>query len=274
MQLAKMTDPVWGYIRSLRDNAEAAPVQHFEVSDGSVSLYRPIAVRGRPFVLAQVGQSLDGRVATPTGDAQDVSGCDGIAHLHRCRALVDAVLVGVGTVVADDPSLSVRAVAGCSPVRVVIDCNARLPENAKMLSDGGTPVLIIQADDVPARTLGDKVIALPRRGEGLHPRDILDCLLERGLSTILVEGGATTIARFIDAGLVDRLHIAVAPIIIGSGPMGISLAPIDHLAEAHRPKVDVYNIGTDIVFDCNFRATAASSERFEKAEDIPVAHPA
>lgn len=274
MQSAKMTDPTWGYIRSLRDNAEATAVPRSEAGDASVALYGPIAVRRRPFVLAQVGQSLDGRVATPTGDAQDVSGCDGIAHLHRCRALVDAVLVGVGTVVADNPSLSVRAVEGRSPVRVVIDCNGRLPENAKMLSDGGTPVLIIQADDVPARALGHEVIPLPRRGEGLHPRDILDCLLERGLSTILVEGGATTIARFMDAGLIDRLHIAVAPIIIGSGPMGLSLAPIDHLAEAYRPKVEVYDIGTDIVFDCNFRAQAASSESFQKAKHIPVTHPA
>ena len=272
MYFSKMTDPTWDHICALRDTPEALPVQPAEVDQDSLALYQPIAVRGRPFVLAQVGQSLDGRVATPTGDAQDVSGCDGIAHLHRCRALVDAVLVGVGTVVADNPSLSVRAVAGRSPVRVVIDCNARMPENAKMLSDGGTPVLIIQADDVPARVLGSEVIALPRRGEGLHPRDILDCLLERGLASILVEGGATTIARFIDEGLVDRLHIAVAPIIIGSGPMGISLAPIDHLAEAHRPRVNVYNIGTDIVFDCDFRTPATRSGPFEKAEDILVTH--
>ena len=272
MRRAEMTEATWDHLRSLGgiDRPPAAPPVGLD--DGCLSLYQPIAMRDKPFVLAQVGQSLDGRVATPTGDAQDVSGCDGIAHLHRCRALVEAVIVGVGTVVADNPSLSVRAVSGRSPVRVVIDCNGRLPHDAKMLSDGGTPVLIIQADDQPERPLGHEVIALPRRGEGLHPRDIIDCLVERGLRTVLVEGGAKTIARFIDADLVDRLHVAVAPIIIGSGPMGISLAPIDQLAEARRPQVEVYDIGTDIVFDCNFRAQVAEAKASGPAENILVPH--
>ena len=274
MQSTKVTDETWKYLRLIRDGGTDPSRIPAGVDAASLTLYRPIATRTGPFVVAQVGQSLDGRIATPAGDAQDVSGCDGIAHLHRCRALVDAVIVGVGTVVADNPSLSVRAVPGLSPARIVIDCNGRIPSDAKMLHDSGAPIFIIQADDVPPLVSRHEVVQLPRRGAGLHPQDILEALAKRGLSTILVEGGARTIARFIDADLVDRLHVSVSPIIIGSGPMGINLAPVDRLTEARRPAVAVYNIGTDIVFDCAFGPAAKRESTSRNAEDILMSNPA
>lgn len=275
MQPVRMNQELWEHLLSLRKRG-VRPAAHLREADASaLSLYRQIAMRERPFVLAQVGQSLDGRVATSSGDARDVSGCDGIAHLHRCRALVDAVLIGVGTVVADDPSLSVRAVRGRSPVRVVVDCNGRMPERARMLHDGGTPVLVVQAQDVPRRELGREMIRLPRQQDGgLSPGDILDALAERHLTTVLVEGGATTISRFIEADRVDRLHVSVSPIIIGSGPAGIRLAPIDRLSEARRPEVRAYNIGTDIVFDCNLRIDAGRKSQSPDRQDILMANPA
>ncbi|WP_105440135.1 RibD family protein [Neorhizobium sp. T25_13] len=272
MRSVRMTEELWQHLLSLREGSLRPTALSADVDGSGLSLYRPIAIRGEPLVLAQVGQSLDGRVATPTGDAQDVSGYDGIAHLHRCRALVDAVIVGVGTVVADNPSLSVRAVSGRSPMRVVVDCNGRMPERAKMLHDGGTPVLVLQADDVPRRNVRHTIIRLPRQADGgLAPRDILEALAERGLTTVLVEGGATTISRFVDAQMIDRLHISVAPIIIGSGPAGIRLSPIDRLTEARRPEVQVYNIGTDIVFDCNFRIEAQQATVSADCEDVLMA---
>ncbi|WP_267967546.1 dihydrofolate reductase family protein [Neorhizobium galegae] len=88
---------------------------------------------------------------------------------------------------------------------------------------------------------------------------------------MLVEGGATTISRFVDAQMIDRLHISVAPIIIGSGPAGIRLSPIDRLSEARRPEVQVYNIGTDIVFDCNFRMEARQATVSADCEDVLMA---
>lgn len=272
MQSARMTEELWQHLLSLRDGAARPVALDANVDASCLSLYKPIALRTGVFVMAQVGQSLDGRVATPTGDAQDVSGCDGIAHLHRCRALVDAVIVGVGTVVADNPSLSVRAVAGKSPVRVVIDCNGRMPEKAKMLHDGGMPVLVMRADDAPDSRGSYEIIRLPRQANGwLSPRDILDALAKRGLASILVEGGAVTISRFVDAQVIDRLHVSVAPIIIGSGPSGIRFSPIDRLSEARRPEVQVYNIGTDIVFDCNFRTEARTSAVSAQCENILMA---
>lgn len=272
MQSVQMTEELWEHLLSLREGSARPAMLSTDMDCACLSLYKPIASRNGPFVLAQVGQSLDGRVATPSGDAQDVSGCDGIAHLHRCRALVDAVIVGVGTVVADDPSLSVRAVSGRSPVRVVVDCNGRMPERAKMLHDGGMPVLVLQADDVPARDRKHGTVRLPRQQDGgLAPRDILDALAERGLTSVLVEGGANTISRFVDAQMIDRMHVSVAPIIIGSGPAGIRLSPIDRLAEARRPEVQVYNLGTDIVFDCNLRIEAERKAVSAERQDVLMA---
>jgi diaminohydroxyphosphoribosylaminopyrimidine deaminase / 5-amino-6-(5-phosphoribosylamino)uracil reductase len=255
MQGVRLTDAEWRQLLALRDGLMTASAA--AVSAAAHPLYGRLAKAVSPFVLAQVGQSLDGRVATLSGDAQDVSGADGIAHLHRCRALVDAVVVGVGTVVADNPSLSVRAVEGKSPVRVVIDCNGRMPRDAKMLQDGGAPVIVMQADDV-VRSGPFETCPLPRHGDGgFLPSAIVAALHARGLGRILVEGGATTISRFIEDNAIDRLHVSISPIIIGSGPSGIRLPPIDKLSEAMRPKVEAYNIGSDIVFDCDLRAQAA-----------------
>jgi riboflavin-specific deaminase-like protein len=270
MQPVKMGEELWRHLLSLREG-RPVPFPLGAAESACFSLYEEIAGRKEPLVMAQVGQSLDGRVATLTGDAQDVSGCDGIAHLHRCRALVDAVIVGVGTVVADDPSLSVRLVTGKSPVRVVVDCNGRMPPDARMLTDRGMPVLVIQADDIPVNGAYD-VLRLPRQADGsIAPADIVDALAARHLTRVLVEGGATTISRFMDAQMVDRLHVSVAPIIIGSGPVGIRLPPIDRLADARRPDVRVYNIGTDVVFDCDLRPSGRQDSLSPERQDVLMA---
>lgn len=253
MEKVEISNRDWTDLLALRNSISSIGHRDIRANSPCMSLYRPLADRGKPFVLAQVGQSLDGRVATPSGDARDVSGSDGIVHLHRCRALVDAVIVGVGTIIADDPSLSVRAVDGPSPVRVVVDCNGRIPMDAKFFSDGGERIIVIQAQDIDHRPKGAEIIKLPRRVNGIDVADILAALRTSGLNSVLVEGGARTIARFLDAGAVDRLHVAVAPLIIGSGPSGISLPPVQSLTEAQRPKINVYDIGTDVLFDCDFR---------------------
>ena len=268
MRKVEFSDETWSRLLSLRGGSHT--VMEDMVSDGrqddaAFALYGPIAQASGSFVLAQVGQSLDGRVATPAGDARDISGPDGLAHLHRCRALVDAVIVGISTVKLDDPRLSVRMVKGPDPVRVVIDCKAALTGDEGIFRDGGAPVILFQAEDAPRnRYEGVEVIRLKRHDHGLHPRAILEALSDRALSRILVEGGARTIARFMEADLVDRLHVAISPIIIGSGPSGISLSPIEHLKSARRPKTDVYSLGSDIVFDCSLKAQPALDRQGEK----------
>lgn len=266
MRNLHMTDRLWTKLLSIRDGKD---MLRRKEADPALMLYGPIAAGRDGFVIAQVGQSLDGRVATPTGDARDISGPDGLAHLHRCRALVDAVIVGVGTVQNDNPRLSVREVKGPSPTRVIIDCKGELTGDEVLFHDDGAPVIVIQGHDAPSPSHRAEVVKLERGAGGLDARDILDCLAERGLKRVLVEGGARTTARFIDAGLVDRLHVAIAPLIIGSGPCGISLPPIAQLCNAHRPQADIYGLGSDVLFDCCLKPQTDSIVR--KGKEVRVA---
>jgi riboflavin-specific deaminase-like protein len=219
------------------------------------SLYAPVA-RGRgdqPFVIGQLGQSLDGRVATATGKSRYINGPEAIRHLHRLRALVDAVVVGVGTVIADDPQLSVREVEGPCPARVVIDPNFRMPERARMLGDGAAPILAVQCEE-RAREAGVEPLVVERRGGAIAPDDIVAALGARGYRRILIEGGASTVSAFLAAGALHRFHLSIAPIVIGSGPVGIDLPPIDELDGALRPRCVTHQLGGDVVFDCDFEA--------------------
>src|SRR6187399_453631 len=178
-------------------------------------------------VVGQIGQSIDGRIATVTGHSKYINGPAGLAHLHRLRALVDAVLVGIGTAVADDPQLTVRRVPGPSPARVVLDPRGRLPADARVLTADGVRRIVIAAQGVrPSLPEGIEIAEIPARGGEIAPAAILAALAERGLRRILIEGGAHTVSRFIAAGCLDRLHVMVAPIMFGSGQTGVTLAPI------------------------------------------------
>ena len=207
----------------------------------------------QPYVVAQLGQSLDGRIATVSGDSRWINGTDALDHLHALRAAVDAVVVGVGTVVADDPQLTVRRVAGEHPARVVIDPTGRAPDDARCFQSDGTPRFCVMATDtsLPA---GVRPIILRRVGETICPAEIVRHLFSLGLRRILIEGGCDTISRFIDAGMVDRLQVLLAPIILGSGRPGLSLKPIDSVAQAMRPaaRVHVFPDG-DVLFDCELK---------------------
>jgi riboflavin-specific deaminase-like protein len=221
------------------------------------SLYAPIA-RGHDqpaFVVGQLGQSLDGRIATDTGNSHYINGLEALRHLHRLRALVDAVIVGVGTVIADDPRLTVRhGVArqsgAAGPARIVIDPNGRLPTSARMLADDGAPIYVIQDRSHP-RPPSVTPISLPARQGLFDPRDIVAAVAALGFRRLLVEGGAATISAFLAAGAINRLHLCVAPLVIGSGKIGITLPPTDRLEAAPRPAISVYRLGCDTLFDCD-----------------------
>jgi riboflavin-specific deaminase-like protein len=234
--------------------ARAAPPARLGVAAAAFwQLYAPIADGPTDsMVLGQLGQSLDGRIATATGHSHYVNGPEAIDHLHRLRALADAVVVGIGTVLADDPQLTVRRVSGPHPARVVIDPNGRLPATARVLAEDGRPVFVIQGAERhrPRRVTPITLAICDGR---LAPWDIIAALAERGLRRILIEGGAATLSSFLAAGALDRLHLCIAPLIIGSGPIGLALPPIDRLENALRPAITVHRLGDDVLFDCRIR---------------------
>ena len=210
----------------------------------------------RPFVVAQLGQSLDGRIATVSGESRYINGDEGLDHLHRLRAAVDAVVVGAGTIDADDPQLTVRRASGRSPARVVIDPRGRLNGDGKWLADDGAPRILLSAAARPAPA-GVETIVVPAREGRMAPAEIVAALAARGFRRILIEGGASTISAFIDAGAVDRLHLIFGCTIIGSGRAGLQLEPLARLADALRPATEVYKLGRhDILFDCGLRDAA------------------
>ena len=202
-------------------------------------------------VIAQLGQSLDGRIATPTGSSRGINGPAAIAHLHRLRALVDAVVVGAGTARTDNPRLTVRDCAGESPARVVIDPRGTVcPASQVWCPADGKRRLAFGGSD----GLAPCVERIAASGELLDPEWIVNQLQEQGFSRVLIEGGGKTVSHFLETGAVDQLHVLVAPIVLGSGLTGLSLPEISEVAEAPRPpaKVHVFD-GGDVLFACDLR---------------------
>jgi len=239
-----------------------------------IDLYLPItsATSKRPVTIGHLGQSLDGFIATHSGESQFVTGEENILHLHRMRALCDAVVVGAGTVAADDPQLTTRKVPGPSPLRVVLDPSRRLADHYKVFTDDSAETLYICTD--PSIRQDDKsmgraeVLAVHDQPHGMDAAAVLKLLRERGCHRIFVEGGGVTVSMFLQADLLDRLQVAIAPLIIGSGRPAIRLPAREALSECRRPRYRVFRMGDDVFFDCDLRDLGQGPE--EGAESVPL----
>ena len=221
------------------------------------TIFGPLRTRDADdaLVVGQLGQSLDGRVATSSGHSHYINGPAGLAHLHRLRALVDAVVIGIGTALADDPQLTVRRVSGPHPARVVIDPSGRLPASARLLANDGVRRIVLSASGPrPSLPQGIEIVELPKSHGLIAPSAILAALAERGLHRILIEGGADTVSRFLAAGCLDRLHVIVAPIVLGSGRVGLTLPPIERADQALRAPMHVHRLDDEVLLDCDLSA--------------------
>lgn len=212
----------------------------------------PLATRPGRLAIAQLGQSLDGRIATESGHSHFINGPESLVHLHRLRALMDAVVVGAGTASEDDPRLTVRHVAGPHPVRVILDPRGRVTPDRLLLRDPEAPTLHLHGEGAcPEGAAGHHVtrLALPLAEGGFAPAAVLDALAARGLERVLIEGGGITVSRFLEAGVLHRLHLLMAPLLIGSGRPGLAMTPIATLDEARRPASRTFRCGDDTLFD-------------------------
>lgn len=232
-----------------------------------VSRYAPLLAAGSRLVLAQLGQSLDGFIAARSGDAEFVTGDEDREHLHRLRALVDAVVVGTGTVVADDCRLTVRAVEGENPVRVLLDPAARIPVTAAVLNDGAAATLwcVGPAAMVPATSAQVEVVRLPLSTTAAErrfdPDVVIAYLADRGLGRVLVEGGGRTVSEFLAAGVLDRLFVTTAPVLIGDGVPGLRFEGADRLADALRAPARRFLFGPDTCIEFDLASARTTQGR-------------
>lgn len=235
-------------------------------------LYLPVcsATSAAPIVLGHMGQSLDGFIATHSGDSRYVTGDENMRHMHRLRALCDAVVVGAGTVAADDPKLTTRHVTGPNPLRVVIDPMARLSSQFHVFQDGDASTLYVYArryvsGAAPVAGLAE-VLAVGDGPNGPDLAEVITALRRRGCARIFVEGGGVTVSAFLAAGLLDRVQVTVAPMFIGGGRPAFRLPAANMLADCARPGYRVFRMGGDMLFDCDLRATAAPAA----PDDAPI----
>jgi diaminohydroxyphosphoribosylaminopyrimidine deaminase/5-amino-6-(5-phosphoribosylamino)uracil reductase len=232
---------------------------------GLLELYLPIcsASARRPLTIGHLGQSLDGFIATRSGDSRFVTGDDNMIHMHRLRALCEAIVVGAGTVAVDDPQLTTRRVPGRSPIRVIVDPQRRLAPTARVFVDEAAPTLYccgrstVRAGETHVGAAS--IIAMDESGDGSSSlAEIVAQLRAQGCARVFVEGGGVTVSAFLEANLLDRLQIAVAPMLIGDGRPAIRLTPPNRLGDCRRPSCRVFTMGSDILFDCDLRADASA----------------
>jgi diaminohydroxyphosphoribosylaminopyrimidine deaminase/5-amino-6-(5-phosphoribosylamino)uracil reductase len=195
-----------------------------EVERGPLEAWLTAQRTGRPFVTWKTATTLDGRTAARDGSSRWITGEQARADVHRLRAEVDAVLVGVGTVLADDPQLTVRPDPGRQPLRVVLDRSGRTPAGARVRDDAAETLVLAE-----------------------EPAAALAVLHERGVVSVLLEGGATVAAAFLREGLVDRVVTYVAPALLGEGPSAVAPLGVGTISAALRLRLDeVERVGGDV----------------------------
>ena len=223
----------------------------------------------RPLVTLGYAQTLDGRLATSTGDSRWISAPESLRFGHELRAEHDAIMVGAGTVCIDDPRLTVRLVAGRNPLRVVVDSTLRVPLTAALLTEGAAPGTVLAVTDrAPVakrdevRALGATVLCLPAASGGrVDLVALLEALHDRGIGSVLVEGGAGLITALLAARLVDRLAVCVAPKILGAGVEAVGDLGIRDLARSLiMTDTSVTPYGVDLILDSRVEYPGAPTD--------------
>lgn len=221
---------------------------------------------GLPHVTLKAAVTLDGKIATRTGDSKWITGEAARTEAHHLRDDADAILVGVGTVLTDDPALTVRHVPGQDPTRVVLDAELQTPPSATVLGAGASEAgtLIFHAEDADqARQkalsqTGVELVPVPRHARGVDVAEVLKVLGERNIVRLLVEGGARVHGTFLDLGLADRAAIFIAPRVIGDAS-AVSFAAgtgVESIERAWRlVRTQVRTLGSDWLVTGDFERT-------------------
>jgi GTP cyclohydrolase II len=249
--------------------------------DVSSLLGTPRLHENRPYVVVKYAQSMDGRIATASGDSRWISSEEERVVSHALRARCDAIMVGVGTVLNDDPQLTVRLVAGPSPTRVVLDSTLGAPLEARVFDETASTVVITtdhadteRREALLARSVAVRVV---RPGEdGVDTRAALALLAEMGVSSLLVEGGQRVVTSLLRAGCADRVIMAFAPLVLGKGVEGVVDLAVASVGEGiSLTNRSVYLAGNDVLIACDVaggnNGNGHHDLRIDRSRRAPVA---
>lgn len=209
-----------------------------------------------PFVTLKFAQTLDGKIATTSGDSRWISGPTSLKFTHLLRSFHDAILVGVDTIIQDDPRLTVRLIKGKNPLKIIIDSRLRTPLDSKIMQGRSLHSTIIATTPLssPQRvnryrsTGADVWIISQDRSDRVHLPNLLHKLGQKGIRSILVEGGSETIRSFLEKRLVDHLFIFIAPKIIGKGITGLDISVLQRFKNTiPLSHSDLFQSGDDIL---------------------------
>lgn len=227
----------------------------------------------RPYVVVKYAQSMDGRIATASGDARWISSEEERLVSHALRARCDAIMVGLATVLNDDPQLTVRLVAGPSPTRVILDSRLRAPSSARVFDDTASTIVITtersdprRRDELRRRNVAVRTV--PSGPEGVDITAALGQLKAMGISSLLVEGGQRVITSLLRTASVDRVIVALAPIVLGKGIEGVGdlgiVGVTDGISLTNR---SVYLVGGDVLIACDVAGPSNGNGNARRSQD-------
>ena len=210
----------------------------------------PLFTKNDNFLIGQIGQSLDGKIALNNGNSHYINEKDSILYLHCLRAVCDGVLVGVNTIIKDNPLLTTRKIKGSNPVRLIIDPSLKLSNRYKIFKDDNRNIIFTNSNK-QKKFNNTLIVKFPKKN---FTNNIFQYLKKTSFKNILVEGGPTTLSNFIEMKLLNYMQFIISPTLIGSGIDSLKLKPITNLKNAIRVKNTISKLGKEIVITLNLNS--------------------
>ena len=210
----------------------------------------PLLTKNDNFLIGQIGQSLDGKIALNNGSSHYINEKESILYLHCLRAVCDGVLVGVNTVIKDNPLLTTRKIKGSNPVRLIIDPSLKLSNRYKIFKDDNQNIIFTNSNK-QKKINNTLIIKFPKKN---FTNNIFKYLKKTSFKNILVEGGPTTLSNFIEMKLLNYMQFIISPTLIGSGIDSLKLKPITNLKNAIRVENTISKLGKEIVMTLNLNS--------------------
>ena len=216
----------------------------------SCEIIIPLLLKNNNNFIGQIGQSLDGKIALNNGSSHYINEKESITYLHCLRSISDGVLVGVNTIIKDNPLLTTRKIKGPNPIRLIIDPTLKLTNKYKIFKDDNKNIIFTNSSK-EKKFINTTIVKFPKKN---FTQKIYDYLEKTSLQTILIEGGPTTLSHFIELKLLNYMQFIISPTIIGSGIDSVRLKPISDLKNALRTTNTICKLGKEIIVTLDFNS--------------------